>query len=90
MMQDTNFKLLRGFVTDGQTDRRTNERTFVIVESLSRLKIDKKLRSILQTSEYSELIHKVTNHPVHIQDEHTISPSSFIPFCQFGGRKLWV
>ena len=37
-MKDEDFKLLRGFVTDGQTDRRTNERTFVIVESLSRLK----------------------------------------------------
>ena len=37
-MKDDDFKLLRGFVTDGQTDRRTNERTFVIVESLSRLK----------------------------------------------------
>ena len=38
MMPDNDFKLLRGFVTDGQTDRRTNERTFVNVESLSRLK----------------------------------------------------
>ena len=37
-MKDDDFKLLRGFVTDGQTDRRTNERTFVNVESLSRLK----------------------------------------------------
>ena len=34
MMQDNDFKLLRGFVMD----RRTNERTFVNVESLSRLK----------------------------------------------------
>ena len=33
-MKDEDFKLLRGFVTDGQT----NERTFVNVESLSRLK----------------------------------------------------
>ena len=31
-MKDDDFKLLRGFVTD----RRTNERTFVNVESLSR------------------------------------------------------
>ena len=36
MMKDDDFKLLRGF--DDDDDRRTNERTFVIVESLSRLK----------------------------------------------------
>ena len=40
MMQDDDFKLLRGFA-DRQTDRRTNEQTFVIVESLSRLKSEK-------------------------------------------------
>ena len=34
MMKDDDFKLLRGFVTD----RQTNGRTFVNVESLSRLK----------------------------------------------------
>ena len=38
MKNDDDFKLLRGFA-DRQTDRRTNERTLVIVESLSRLKI---------------------------------------------------
>ena len=37
MMKDDDFKLLRGF-DDRQTDRQTNGRTFVIVESLSRLK----------------------------------------------------
>ena len=37
MMKDDDVKLLRGFA-DRQTDRRTNEQTFVIVESLSRLK----------------------------------------------------
>ena len=36
-MKDDDFQLLRGFA-DRQTDRRTNEQTFVIVESLSRLK----------------------------------------------------
>ena len=35
MMKDDDFKLLRGSVTD----RRTNGRTFVNVESFSRLKI---------------------------------------------------
>ena len=40
MMQDTNFKLLRGFVTDGQTE----EWTFVIVESILRLKMYKKVK----------------------------------------------
>ena len=34
MMKDDDFKLLRGF-----DHKRTNEQTFVIVESLSRLKI---------------------------------------------------
>ena len=33
-MNDDEFKLLRGFA-----DKRTDEQTFVIVESLSRLKI---------------------------------------------------
>ena len=37
MMKDDDFKLLRGF-EDRQTNGRTNERTFVIVESLSKLK----------------------------------------------------
>ena len=37
MMKDDDFKLLRGFA-DRRTDGRTNEQTFVIVESLSRLK----------------------------------------------------
>ena len=36
-MNDDDFKLLRGFA-DGRTDERTDEQTFVIVESLSRLK----------------------------------------------------
>ena len=37
MMKDDDFKLLRGF-DNRQTDRRTDEQTFVIVELLSRLK----------------------------------------------------
>ena len=37
MMKDDDFKLLRGF-DYGQTDRQTELRTFVNVESLSRLK----------------------------------------------------
>ena len=36
-MEDDDLKLLRGFA-DGRTDGRTDEQTFVIVESLSRLK----------------------------------------------------
>ena len=32
----------------------------------------------------SEILHKISNHPVHIQDYDGLSPSSFIPFCQFG------
>ena len=39
MMKNDDFKLLRGF-GDGRTNRQTDEQTFVIVESLSRLKID--------------------------------------------------
>ena len=37
MMKDDDFKLLKGFALR-RTDERTNERTFAIVESLSRLK----------------------------------------------------
>ena len=30
---------------------------------------------------------RMSNHPVHIMtgDQHSISPSAFIPFCSFGG-----
>ena len=42
-MKDDDFKLLRGFA-DGQTD----EQTFVIVESLSRLKILKTSAMLIQ------------------------------------------
>ena len=38
MMKDDDVKLLRGFA-DRQTDRQTNEQTFVIVELLLQLKI---------------------------------------------------
>ena len=39
MMKDNDFKLLRGSVnTDRQTNRLTDEHTYVIVESLLRLK----------------------------------------------------
>ena len=32
-------------------------------------------------------IHRITNHPVHIYDDAgSLSPSAFIPFCQFGKR----
>ena len=38
---------------------------------------------VLLIVEISKL-HKITNHPVHIFDEDgTLSPSAFIPFCQF-------
>ena len=37
MMKYDDFKLLRGF-DNGQTDGRTDGQTFVVVESLSRLK----------------------------------------------------
>ena len=39
--------------------------------------------------EYLDLkdLHRVSNHPVHIVDEDgKLSPSSFIPFCEFGGN----
>ena len=32
-------------------------------------------------------VHRIVNHPVHIVDEEgNLSPSAFIPFCQFGGN----
>ena len=36
--------------------------------------------------------HKITNHPVHIFDKtkKDLSPSSFIPFCDFGGKAVGV
>ena len=37
----------------------------------------------------NEASHKITNHPVHIFDktQKKLSPSSFIPFCDFAGNK---
>ena len=36
----------------------------------------------------SEYLHRISNHPVHIQDkkDDILSPSAFIPFCEFGGK----
>ena len=39
----------------------------------------------------SKEIHKVTNHPVHLQtkdenDRVNLSPTAMIPFCEFGGN----
>ena len=35
----------------------------------------------------SEFIRKISNHPVHIKDkDRNVSPSAFIPFCDFGGK----
>ena len=35
----------------------------------------------------SKSVHRITNHPVHIIDENgKLSPSAFIPFCEFGGN----
>ena len=55
MMKDDDFKLLRGF-----GDGRTNEQTFVIVESLSRLK--KFVNAIKSYSKFTifELLHNET------------------------------
>ena len=39
MMKDDDLKLLKGFAL-GRTNERTDEQTFAIVESLSRLKIN--------------------------------------------------
>ena len=35
----------------------------------------------------TDYVQKISNHPVHIVDKlGNISPSAFIPFCQFGGN----
>ena len=35
----------------------------------------------------SKKVHTIINHPVHIIDEQgSMSPSAFIPFCEFGGN----
>ena len=35
----------------------------------------------------SEHLHKISNHPMHLVDsDGKLSPSSFIPFCGFGGK----
>ena len=46
MMKNNDFNLLRGFA-DKRLDKRTDEQTFVIVESPSRLKMFYNLNSII-------------------------------------------
>ena len=36
----------------------------------------------------SEILHKQSNHPVHMRDNGQWSPSAFIPFCDFGGDMM--
>ena len=36
----------------------------------------------------SEILHKQSNHPVHMRDNGEWSPSAFIPFCDFGGDMM--
>ena len=41
------------------------------------------------TSEELSLLKKakyVVNHPLHVYNQDRINPSSFIPFCKFGGN----
>ena len=53
-MKDDDFKLLRGFA-DGRTDERTDEQTFVIVELLSQLKMQRVRKMILPTFTFIKL-----------------------------------
>ena len=52
--------------------------------------ITKSLMTKLQSNHLhnpDETLHEMAQHPVHIVDEKgDISPSSFIPFCEFGGN----
>ena len=47
----------------------------------------KKAWSVIMMCLFSDIIQKYNNHPVHIIDmEGNLSPSAFIPFCEFGGN----
>ena len=59
MMKNDDFKLLRGFADRRTDDRQTDERIFVNVESLSRLKIHlnrKHICSFNPTLHYDKMI----------------------------------
>ena len=43
----------------------------------------------MSSNDFDEFSRIITNHPVHIHDDvGNMSPSAFIPFCQFGDTEM--
>ena len=43
----------------------------------------------MSSNDFDEFSRIITNHPVHILDDvGNMSPSAFIPFCQFGDTEM--
>ena len=54
-----------------------------MLNALFTLLFDLKLYNISD----NEYVQSISNHPVHIMDQNgTMMPSSFIPFCEYGGN----
>ena len=48
--------------------------------------MSKSIHSFFSSFSGSKNVSRLTNHPVHIQDEDgTLFPTALIPFCEFGG-----
>ena len=87
-------KLFVGTFTEGETgtSRKVmlDDLTSLYNLSISNINLflgNQSSKEIMEDLTRSE-IHKIFNHPVHILDNSTkeLSPSSFIPLCDFGGN----
>ena len=64
-MKNDDLKLLKGFVSDERTSERTDGQTFVIVESLSRLKTVKRVTLSLKVGRWETKNHILFEEKIH-------------------------
>ena len=61
--------------------------TFPTIDAFTKIQNNTKQNSKGLLDNDINVIAKVANHPIHIVEEHgRMSPSAFIPFCEFGGN----
>ena len=86
----------------GSEEDSDNQSNFYNLDLLKKVLLDDLIKANTETNEDNRQLslnhqlypddaesHKIINHPVHIFDQTLghLSPSSFIPFCDFGGNK---
>ena len=71
-------------------DEYSKEVARILLDRVSqRLSLKYKLVTNMSSNHFDEFSHIITNHPVHILDNKgSMSPSAFIPFCQFGDTEI--